>query len=959
MKLKLKEIFKKHLSLILQCIFTLACAIYMSYYTAPPDFLSTWRFETFDILPLLPTAAIILLTSTCSYFSALAAFVLTFIYRTIIDADFAYSLAEQLMAATLAYHITRAQWFKDTYKSFVAVILFTLCFGDLWWIILELINGQGIQGITPYKLAYNFIFCLPFCALLVTIIVLLLKFLPDKIKSLFPMGRLYTAEYRYKRPELFQKDFKLSANITFFIVLACIIMCIAAPIFANILLSRMELLDLPIFNPRSQEVVYHNTTMSFDIKLLLLMINVTIPIGVIINYLAQRYIAFPIRSMSEFMLLFGTYSDEERQKCADSITDIKITTHDEIADLYNTLRTMIGQINQYIDRLKKEQELKLELAEAKAQNEAKSTFLSNMSHEIRTPINAVLGLDEMIIRESNEQGIVGYATEIKSAGRSLLSLINDILDFSKIEAGKLDIIPVQYELSSAVNDLVNMISIKASDKKLDFKIDISPDIPHLLYGDEIRIKQIILNILTNAVKYTKEGSVSFHVGFSRIDDAYITLDVAVTDTGIGIKKEDIAKLATPFQRIEEKRNRTIEGTGLGMSIVTMLLALMGSKLKVQSEYGKGSTFSFSLRQKVVNWERMGNFAEMFEKYRQEAEKYAESFHAPNARILVVDDTPLNLTVVKGLLKQTQIQIDTALNGLQTLELVTKKKYDMLFIDQRMPGMDGIETLHALQSLENNLSKDAPSIALTANAIAGARDMFINAGFDNYLSKPVDGTKLEHIIRQYLPPELIQITKKSGSAASTEEQSLPAVEGIDLATALGNCGSREVLLDALKAFYVAIDGKAASIALFAEKKDYKNYTVLVHALKSSARLIGAMKLSDDARYLEERGDEEDEQEITAKTPALLELYHSYKEKLAAFAPLEEQVDRPLISVEELSEALSALKEFVEAFDFDGADNIIQQLENYTMPDDFADTYHQLKEQMAAVDSNAILKLLAKR
>ncbi len=957
MKFKLKELFSKHFSFILQCIFILACTMFMTYFMSPPSFHHPHfsQLSAFDLMPLLPTAAIILLTCTCGYFHALVAFTLTFIYRTAVDADFAYSLAEQLMAATLAHHMTKHKWFKDSYKTFVAVIVFTLCFGDLWAIVLEVINGKGIQGITFYKLAYNFVFCLPFSTTLVATITILLNFLPDKIKYQFPMSRLYTAEYRNVKIDSSYKDSKLSTSITTFIVLACIVLSVAAPLFANILLLKMNLIDLPVFNPQTNEVIFHSTTLSFDIKLLLLMLNVTIPIGVSINYIAQKFIATPIRSMSEFMLLFGSYSDEERQSCADRIKDIKVSTHDEIADLYNTLRTMIGQINQYISRLKKDQELKLELAEAKAQNEAKSTFLSNMSHEIRTPINAVLGLDEMIIRESSEQAIVGYATEIKNAGRSLLSIINDILDFSKIEAGKLDIIPVQYELSSAINDLVNMISIKAKDKNLDFKIDISPDIPHLLYGDEIRIKQIILNILTNAVKYTKEGSVTFTVGFSRLDEEYIALNVSVADTGIGIKEEDLAKLATPFQRIEEKRNRTIEGTGLGMSIVKMLLTLMGSSINVQSEYGKGSTFSFSLRQKVVNWEPMGSFAEMFEKYRLEAEKYAESFHAPEAKILVVDDTPLNLTVVKGLLKQTQIQIDTALSGLQTLELVTKKRYDIIFIDQRMPGMDGIETLHALEEMENNLSKDAPCIALTANAIAGARDMFINEGFDNYLSKPVDGAKLERMIRHYLPPELVHITTKTGGEAQAEEEPLPLAEGIDFAVALGNCGSRSVLLDALRAFYIAIDGKAASIAHYAEQKDYKNYTVLVHALKSSARLIGAMKLSDDARYLEERGDEENESEIAAKTPALLDLYRSYKEKLAAFAP-EEHEAKPPISQEQLSEALAALKDFVEAFDFDSADNIMTQLDGYAMPEDFDASYRRIKELIAAVDREALLKLL---
>ena len=385
-------------------------------------------------------------------------------------------------------------------------------------------------------------------------------------------------------------------------------------------------------------------------------------------------------------------------------------------------------------------------------NRAKSSFLANMPHEIRTPINAVLGMDEMIIRESSEKNIRSYARDIKTAGRTLLSLINDILDFSKIEEGRMEILPTQYDLSSVINDLVNMIRSRAEKKGLKFDVTIDSNVPHILYGDEIRIKQVAINILTNAVKYTNEGSVHMTVGFSKLDDDHISLAFVIEDTGIGMKEEEMDKLFSPFSRMEEKRNRTIEGTGLGMSIVRQLLDLMGSRLDIESVYGEGSKFSFAIRQKVVNWESMGDISDRFAKDADDAEVYHELFHAPDANILVVDDTEVNLSVFCNLLKQTKVAVDTALSGKEALALAKGKHYDIIFIDHMMPDMDGIETLHRLT--EDTDVSSAVCVALTANAVSGAREMYLEAGFADYLSKPVDGKRLEEMIRKYLPEDKI-------------------------------------------------------------------------------------------------------------------------------------------------------------------------------------------------------------
>ena len=406
----------------------------------------------------------------------------------------------------------------------------------------------------------------------------------------------------------------------------------------------------------------------------------------------------------------------------------------------------------YMEELEEQKEI------ADSANAAKSRFLANMSHEIRTPINAVLGMDEMILRESRETEIRSYAANIMSAGKTLLSLINDILDLSKVEEGKMEIIPVQYELSSLLNDLENMILERVKKKGLEFRNEVGKEIPHLLYGDEIRIRQCVVNLLTNAVKYTEKGSVSLEVFFEKKDEKRILLGFSVRDTGMGMKKEDLNKLFAPFQRIEEKRNRSIEGTGLGMSIVRQLLELMGSELHVESEYGKGSSFTFSVEQEVVKWEEIGDYSKRSKEIRQENRVYRERFHAPDAKILVVDDTEMNLAVIQSLLKKTRLQIDTASSGKDALALLDKNSYDAVFIDHMMPDMDGIETLKCMR--ESGKHPKVPAVALTANAVSGAREMYLSAGFTDYLSKPVDGDKLEKMLSELLPQEKLKSVETS-------------------------------------------------------------------------------------------------------------------------------------------------------------------------------------------------------
>ncbi len=589
----------------------------------------------------------------------------------------------------------------------------------------------------------------------------------------------------------------------------------------------------------------------------------------------------------------------------------------------------------------------------------KSDFLSNMSHEIRTPINAILGMDEMILRESKDKNILEYAENLRSAGNSLLSIVNDILDFSKIEAGKMEIIPVEYALSSVLNDLVNMIKPRADKKGLQLITKADEKIPSVLFGDEIRIKQVVTNILTNAVKYTEKGTVTLSVDFEQRDENSIWLKFSVADTGIGIKEEDISKLFSAFERIEEKRNRTIEGTGLGMNITQQLLAMMNSKLEVASVYGEGSTFSFKVAQKIINAEPMGDFAEAFKNLGHE--EYHEKFIAPDAKILVVDDTAMNLTVVKGLLKQTKIQIDTAESGYDTLKMVAAKHYDVIFLDHRMPGMDGIETLQKMKKLPDNQCADSPVISLTANAISGAREQYIAAGFQDYLTKPINSSALESLLIKYLPPELVKISDETTDETVDESSMLPDwlknLDGINSTAGVEHCGGVDSYVDALTVFANAVNSGADEIQNYFDSADWKNYTVKVHALKSSARVIGANELSERAKRLEDAGNAGYVDEIKKDTPELLKLYRTYAEKLSPLIQVEVDDDsKPLIEPDALAEAYETLKEVAQTFDYDTLNFVIQSLDEYRLPDVEREKMKALKDASSKLDWEQIRKIV---
>ncbi len=646
--------------------------------------------------------------------------------------------------------------------------------------------------------------------------------------------------------------------------------------------------------------------------------------------------------------------------CADT------STHRGVHDVIPLSERMAAFLDAVTEELKESNRELKEMAEAaEAASHAKSQFLSNMSHEIRTPINAVLGMDEMILREAKEDNIRGYAENIRTAGTALLGLINDILDFSKIEAGKMEIIPVEYAVSSLLNDLANMISQRAENKGLAFRVEAAEDVPGILKGDEIRLRQVVTNILTNAVKYTEKGSVTLRFGWEKVNEQEICLCVAVQDTGIGIKAEDIEKLFHAFERIEEERNRSIEGTGLGMNITQRLLELMGSKLEVESQYGAGSVFSFRVKQQVVDWSPMGDYEAAYLQSIQQKKAYRESFIAPEARILIVDDTAMNLTVAKGLLKATQVQIDTAGSGYECLEKVQGNHYDLILLDHRMPGLDGVETLARMRELEKALgypNKDTSVIVLTANAVSGAREEYMAAGFDDYLSKPIDSQHLEAVLQKYLPKDLVQAAEAAPEQEDGETGCLPdwlvQARGLDAKAGTAHCGSTAGYLEALKIFAGSIERGAGEIEEFYQQEDWVNYTTKVHALKSSARVIGAEELSERARRLEDAGNNGYYEEIREGTAPLLELYRSFQAVLTPLLPKEEaDSDKPPISAEELAEAWQAMGEMVMSFDYDSLGFMLGELSGYRLPQEEAEKLKAVKEAARQPDWEKLQEILS--
>ena len=538
--------------------------------------------------------------------------------------------------------------------------------------------------------------------------------------------------------------------------------------------------------------------------------------------------------------------------------------------------------------------------DAVAANAAKSRFLANMSHEIRTPINGIIGMDTMLLKECetcSTEEIREYAKNIQSASQTLLSIVNDILDISKIESGKMEIIPVEYELFSVLNDCYNMTKARADGKHLDFHMEIDPKVPSVLYGDEVHVRQIINNFLSNSVKYTKQGKVILRLGYEMKAGKRLLLKIEVEDTGIGIKKSDLDKLFMNFTRVDEQKNRNIQGTGLGLSLTKNLVELMGGEIGVTSEYGKGSVFTASIPQQVVNEEPLGDFSQKYQRYIHTAEKTDDILLAEDARILVVDDAEMNLKVAKSYLKQTKAKVDTACSGEECLQMIRREKYDIIFLDHMMPGMDGIDTLKAIHQSRDHLDTETPVIVLTANAVVGAKEKYLKEGFTNYLSKPIREGELMEMLRRYLPEELVKtaesleperVEAKATASQTAENKSVESGDvepkslacrfpSLDIPKAMGYCMNDEGFLLEVIETYVNEDKRDVLSKEYAAES-WKNYETYVHALKSTSLYIGAERLSENAKALELAAKDADYTYIHGHHDLVMEEYEKLLQEL---------------------------------------------------------------------------------
>ena len=536
-------------------------------------------------------------------------------------------------------------------------------------------------------------------------------------------------------------------------------------------------------------------------------------------------------------------------------------------------------------------------------NRAKSDFLASMSHEIRTPINTVLGMNEMILRESHEPDIRGYSRNIAGAGHALLSLINDILDFSKIESGRMELVETNYKLDTLLSETLDIITPRAAEKGLEFRTEVRSTLPNALYGDEVRIRQILINLLSNAVKYTPKGSITFSVSGESAGEDDLILKIAVADTGIGIKEEDKDRLFRGFERLDMVKNRSVEGTGLGLAITMNLLSMMDGEIHVDSVYGEGSTFRVEIPQKVANPDSViGEFPLRKAAGEPAAESgvYRVAFRAPDARILVVDDNDTNLLVVKNLLKATEINVTTCLSGEECLQMIAEAHYDIVLLDHMMPGMDGIETLKASWALPGNKCRETPFIALTANAVSGAREMFLGEGFSDYMSKPIAPEKLEQLIRHYLPQNLVQPistepeTAARNAAPPPAEESAPRKDGgyIDRSLGLRYNGGMEDMYDAVLSLFASSQAeKREKIQKAFDAEEWRSYTVQVHGLKSTSLTIGCQELSEAAKALELAGKKVQSPEATGaeKEESLAYIKEHHEEVMALYEKVAKEAN----------------------------------------------------------------------
>ena len=594
-------------------------------------------------------------------------------------------------------------------------------------------------------------------------------------------------------------------------------------------------------------------------------------------------------------------------------------------------------------------------------NRAKTNFVLNMSHEIRTPMNSIVGITEILLRSRHSPKEQEYLLNIQSSGRVLLTIINDVLDCSKMEAGKMQLFDEPYDTCSLFHDLRISMENRIGHSGLELIYDIDQDIPCKLKGDMGRIRQVIINLVNNAIKYTEKGSVRFSVHVRQKNTDKVMLYYEVADTGIGIRKEDHKILFDAFQRVEMDRNRYVEGTGLGLTISQNLVNMMGGVIEVESEYGKGSRFFFTIEQTIIDPTPVSAVNYNGQKDNV-TEKEAECLLiAPEAHILLVDDNELNLVVAKELLKPLRMQIDTAENGLQAVKMVRGSQYDLVLMDHMMPVMDGIEAAKAIRALPEDKYQKLPIIALTANAMVDARKEFLNAGMNGFVAKPIDFARICNQLKLWLPKDLVRdVPKEEAKKLLADDLSDREIQpedpqmGFSFEEGVNHCGSKAALMKTIRIFYRTIDSKANKIEQCLKEGLISDYVIEIHALKSSALLIGAVPLSEAAKELEDYGKQGKTEVLEEKTPDVLTLYRDLKNILRPYAEKEEDAKKEFSDGEWIT-ALQQIHQCIEQFDLDGVDQIMEQLEEYQVPECIRESMDQLRVYVADVSLEEIMEL----
>ena len=660
-------------------------------------------------------------------------------------------------------------------------------------------------------------------------------------------------------------------------------------------------------------------------------------------------------------------SQEADAVCSHNLSYCSLSINKIYDDFDDTIGYIIivTDLSERMNSMKRLEEAKRDAENA---NHAKSTFLANMSHEIRTPMNAIIGFSELVLKMNITDEVRSYVNDIKFASHNLLAIINDILDISKIESGKMELILDSYYTSQLLNDVSMIISPQIRQKGLIFETKIDQNIPRALYGDKVRLRSVLTNILNNAVKYTQEGSITFEASILKQTATHVTLEFKISDTGIGIKPENLNKLFESFERFDQKIHYGIEGSGLGLAISNGYINLMGGEIIVDSTYQKGSTFTVILEQKIIDDKPL-------------EQDYSQNAIAPNATsisnmklygtsVLVADDNVINLRVAHGILSYYGLVVDTASSGLEALNLCRNKNYDFVFMDQMMPEMDGIEAMREVRKLNSHYKKGGPGkiIVLTADAIKGARETLIGHGFDEYLGKPINVAQLERLFTRYIPSNKITYEDSNDNTASSS--GLSGLEnkllGIDVTMGITNCGGKfEDYLKILKITYDYGEKQLAELKSAWENGDYETYIIKIHSIKSTSLNIGASGISAMARSQEEEGRAGNYAYIDKHMAEFQEDYRklleAIKDLLIEHKILASSEDTTIDNDDVLDETMllhlyKNIIRCIDQFDFAKVFEILDEIKKYNVPDKHKEILSKLESLMEDLDVDAIKELL---